>query len=110
MSEKMTDEAKAREEEAREKGTSLGEEIAKEFGPKGLRSKPCAAALLAKVAERLDAGDEAGVALYEALDYFASGQYRADAAREAAGAVAAAEKAGIKFDYGTLKDEISKPW
>jgi len=82
MSGPMTKWHRNMDDEAKQEGESIGEHVTHVFGPKGLRAE-VARAMGNKISERLMAGSAPGVALYEAMDYFASGQYEADACREA---------------------------
>lgn len=57
-------------------GPSEGEQITRKFGPKGFNAGAAISReIMNKISERLMAGSAPGVAVYEALDHFTSGEY-----------------------------------
>jgi len=61
--------------ESGSEGMSAGEQISRKFGPRGFNAAAISREILNKISERLMEGSAPGVAFYEAMDHFTSGEY-----------------------------------
>lgn len=102
MSGNMTEFHEKMEQEAKSRGMSYGEYIAKKFGPKGVEA---GRAILSKVSEKIADGSPPGVAFYEAMDHFLSGEM---ARKVIASALASAQKVAYVIEEGKDVDEKAK--
>jgi hypothetical protein len=110
MSGAMTEFSKSMEERATKEGKSVGQ-IYSEW----LEShKAASSALMEKVAERLAAGDKPGVAFYEAISFFGSGEHAAltiaTAKRAARQIKEASSDEALKKQAAELETKIAGFW